>query len=274
MSSPEKYTVETITWVKTWTPNLFSFRTTRAPAFRFVPGQFARLGVEKSDSVPSSGSHAPSEPQGTEGKIVWRAYSMASAAHDEFLEFYSVVVPGGEFTSELVRLKPGDTIYVDKTSYGFLTTDRFQNGKDLWMLSTGTGLAPFLSMLWDIENWHQYDNLILVHSVRVAAELAYRDEIEAFNHHELFRAFNLKLKYLPIVTRERVEDTLNARITTVIADGRLEAAAGIALDQDRSRIMICGNPEMVDETRKLLSGRGFRTSRRAEPGQMAVENYW
>lgn len=279
MSAAEKYTTETITWVKTWTPSLFSFRTTRAPGFRFVPGQFARLGVEKSDvekpdSGSSSDSKAPADPEGSESKVVWRAYSMASAAHDEFLEFYSVVVPGGEFTSELVRLKPGDTVYVDKTNYGFLTTDRFQGGKDLWMLSTGTGLAPFLSMLWDIENWRQYENLILVHSVRVAAELAYRDTIEAFNRHELFREFGPKLKYVPIVTREAREKTLDARITTVIADGRLEAASGVALDLERSRIMICGNPEMVSETRKLLSGRGFRTSRRAEPGQMAVENYW
>lgn len=146
------------------------------------------------------------------------------------------------------------------------------------MLSTGTGLAPFLSMLWDIENWKQYENLILVHSVRVAAELAYRDEIEAFNRHEIFQEFGPKLKYVPIVTREAqadsLADALDARITTVIADGRLEAVSGVALDLEKSRIMICGNPEMVSETRKLLSGRGFRTSRRAEPGQMAVENYW
>lgn len=274
MSAPEKYTAETITWVKTWTPSLFSFRTTRAASFRFVPGQFARLGVEKSDANSSSGSKISTTPPSRESKVVWRAYSMASAAHDEFLEFYSVVVPGGEFTSELVRLKPGDTVYVDKTNYGFLTTDRFQGGKDLWMLSTGTGLAPFLSMLWDIENWRQYENLILVHSVRVVAELAYRDEIEAFNRHELFREFGPKLKYIPIVTREVHEKTLGARITTVIEDGRLETASGVALDLEKSRIMICGNPEMVSETRKLLSGHGFRTSRRAEPGQVAVENYW
>jgi len=274
MSSAEKYTAETITWVKTWTPSLFSFRITRAPGYRFVPGQFARLGVRK----PGLKGSDLQTRDGSDDKIVWRAYSMASADYDEFLEFYSIVVPGGEFTSELAGLKVGDTVYVDKTSYGFLTTDRFQNGKDLWMLSTGTGLAPFLAMLWDIRNWETYDHLIIVHSVRVSAELAYRELIEGFNSHETFRDFGPKLKYVPTVTREpdvaASIGALNGRITSLIADGRLEAVTGIALDLERSRIMICGNPEMVSDTRKLLGGRGFTTSRRAAPGQMAVENYW
>lgn len=265
MSNSDKYTAETITSIQTWTPNLFSFRLTRAPAFRFAPGQFARLGVKKPD---------PKARDGSGYSIVWRAYSMVSADFDEFLEFYSIVVPGGEFTSELANLKLGDTVYVDKTSFGFLTTDRFQGGKDLWMLSTGTGLAPFLSILWDLHNWQNYQNLILVHSVRVPAELAYRDVIEGFNEHPLFKEFGAKLKYIPIVTRAACPGALDARITSLIADGRLEAASGIALDLERSRIMICGNPEMVDDTRKCLASRGFTTARRAAPGQMAVENYW
>src|SRR5207237_3596510 len=133
MSSTDKYTVETITDVRPWTDSLFSFRTTRDRGYRFVPGQFARLGVNGE----------------AEGSIVWRAYSIASAAHDEHLEFFSVVVPNGQFTSRLSKLKEGDPIYVERKSYGFLTTDRFESGRDLWMLATGTGLAPFLSSLHD-----------------------------------------------------------------------------------------------------------------------------
>ena len=141
MSAQDKYTIERITDVRPWTDNLFSFRTTRDRGYRFVPGQFARLGV----------------PGAAEGSVVWRAYSIASAAHDEHLEFFSVVVPGGAFTSRLAKLREGDEIFVERRSYGFLTTDRFEAGKDLWMLATGTGLAPFLSILHDFATWESYE---------------------------------------------------------------------------------------------------------------------
>ena len=168
LDADRKWTRETVLTVRRWTPKLFSFRTTRYPGFRFAPGQFARLGVVLPD-----------------GAQVWRAYSMASANYDEHLEFYSIVVPGGEFTSRLERLKPGDPILVEKASYGFLTTDRFVDGKDLWLLASGTGLAPFLSILHDPQLWETYENLILVHSVREANELTYRAEIQALSHEPL-----------------------------------------------------------------------------------------
>ncbi|MDR3428548.1 MULTISPECIES: ferredoxin--NADP reductase [Silvimonas] len=256
MSASEKYTAETITHLHTWTPNLFTLRTTRGASFKFTPGQFARLGVEKN------------------GKIVWRAYSILSADYDEHLEFLSIVVPGGEFTSELTRLQVGDTIYVDKTAYGFLTRDRFEHGKDLWMLATGTGLAPFLSILYDFSAWEEYDRLILVQSVRERAELAYEDIIRGFATNEFYSEFAHKLHYVPIVTREDMPGALNTRITTLLENGGLEAFTGIPLDQDRSRIMICGNPDMVEETRKLLGERGFTLARRSAPGHMAVEQLW
>ncbi len=256
MTASEKYTAETITHLHTWTPSLFTLRTTRSDAFKFVPGQFARLGVEKN------------------GKIVWRAYSILSADYDEHLEFLSIVVPGGEFTSELSRLKVGDTLYVDKTAYGFLTRDRFEHGKDLWMLATGTGLAPFLSILYDFSAWEEYDRLILVQSVREKAELAYEETIRSFASHEYYSEFAHKLHYVPIVTREEMPGALSERITTLLANGGLEAHTGIALDHERSRIMICGNPDMVDETRKLLGERGFTLARRAVPGHLAVEQLW
>jgi ferredoxin--NADP+ reductase len=266
MPAADKYTAERITWIHAWAPNLFSFRLTRYSGFRFTPGQFARLGVKKPD---------PNNPKNPSGeKIVWRAYSIVSADFDEHLEFYSIVVPGGEFTSELARLKVGDTVYVEKTNYGFLTTDRFELGNDLWLLSTGTGLAPFVSMLWDLKNWQHYEHLIVVHSVRYPNELAYADTISAFRTHDVFAEHAHKLIYVPAVTRAKVEGALDARIPDLINSGALETRVGVKLDHARSRIMICGNPEMVDATRKLLAAEGFTTSRRGQPGNMAVENYW
>lgn len=253
----EKHTVETIIWLHRWTTKLFSFRTTRCKSFRFIPGQFARLGVTKAD-----------------GSVAWRAYSMVSADYDDYLEFYSIVVPDGEFTTTLAELGVGDTLFVDKTNYGFLTTARFQGGQDLWMLSTGTGLAPFLSILRDPQTWENYQHLILVHGVREAIELAYREEIEAFHRNEVFAEFGPKLRYVPTVTREKIPGILDARITHLIEDGRLEQAASLKFDLERSRIMLCGNPDMVSDTRTVLKQRGFTTSRSTKPGQIAVENYW
>lgn len=257
MSNPAKYTTETITEIRTWTPHLFSFKITRFQGFRFIPGQFARLGL-----------------MGADGKIVWRAYSIVSASYDEHLEFYSIVVPGGEFTSRLSTLKVGDEIFVEKMNYGFLTTARFEQGRDLWMLSTGTGLAPFISILMELDTWENYDRLILVHSVRETAELAYADTLESLCEHEFFSEYAHKLTYVPIVTREPVEGWLKDRIPSLLSSGELEARVGLQLDQTRSRIMICGNPEMVDDTRHWFIDRGYALSRRGAPGHLAVENLW
>lgn len=253
----DKYTVERITEVRGWTPHLFSFKTTRYRGYRFEPGQFARLGLPKED-----------------GSIVWRAYSIVSASYDEHLEFYSIVVPGGEFTSRLSALEAGDEIYVEKMAYGFLTTARFEGGKDLWMLSTGTGLAPFISILYDFAVWEHFDNLVLVHGVRHRDELAYEELIRGLADHELFGETVHKLRYVQAVTREQVPGALQGRITTLVESGALERETGIPLDHDRSRIMICGNPEMVEDSRKLLTGRGFQLSRRGKPAHLAVENLW
>ena len=258
MSTSDKYTIEKITDVRPWTDSLFSFRTTRDRGYRFLPGQFARLGVKSRDAAD----------------IVWRAYSIASAAHDEHLEFFSVVVPNGAFTSRLSKLREGDEIFVERKSYGFLTTDRFEAGRDLWMLATGTGLAPFLSILHDFETWEGYENLILVQSVRTQPELAYEDLIRGFEGSEYYGEYAHKLRYVRIVTREPVPGTLRDRVTKLLSSGVLEENVGVKLDHDRSRIMLCGNPEMVEDSRKLLIEKGFRLSRRGEPGHLAVENYW
>jgi ferredoxin--NADP+ reductase len=258
MSTSDKYTIEKITDVRPWTDSLFSFRTTRDRGYRFVPGQFARLGVKSRDAED----------------IVWRAYSIASAAHDEHLEFFSVVVPNGAFTSRLSKLREGDEIFVERKSYGFLTTDRFEAGRDLWMLATGTGLAPFISILHDFETWEKYENLVLVQSVRTQPELAYEDLIRGFEGSEYYGEYAHKLRYVRIVTREPVPGTLRDRVTKLLASGVLEENVGVRLDHDRSRIMLCGNPEMVEDSRKLLIEKGYRLSRRGDPGHLAVENYW
>jgi ferredoxin--NADP+ reductase len=206
--------------------------------------------------------------------VVWRPFSVVSSAHDPHLEFFAVLVPGGGFSGPLSRTREGDTIRVEKTSYGFMTIDRFAPGKDLWLLASGTGLGPFLSILRDPATWQTYHNLVLVHSVRYGGELAYRDQIAAIPNEELLAASSAQLKYVPVVTREPWFGALAARIPQLIEDGRLEQAAGVKLDPRRSRIMVCGNPEMARELRRQLTVRGFRINRRAEPGQLAFENYW
>ncbi len=262
MQAGDTFTAQTITWIAPWTPKLFSFRLTRPAGYRFVAGQWARLGVIK------AGQTAP----------VWRAYSIASATYDNYLEFYSIVVPGGEFTSELADLKLGDTVLIEKQPYGFLTTSRFVGGKDLWLLSTGTGLAPFISIAFELDLWRQYEHIIIVHGVRQANELAYADTIAALKTHEAFADFfennPTKLIYQPCISRETAAGALTGRITHLIDSGELEAAVGIALDLERSRVMLCGNPDMVTDTRNVLKARGMTVSRSAKPGQIAVENYW
>ena len=257
MSQADKYTAEKITELKGWTPHLFSFKLTRFSGYRFVPGQFARLGIKKED-----------------GEIVWRAYSIVSASYDEHLEFFSIVVPDGEFTTRLAKLEVGDEVLVEKMNSGFLTPSRFEQGKDLWMLSTGTGVAPFISILQELETWEDYENIVLVYSVREEKELAYVDTIDGLKTHEYFGEFSHKLKFVPVVTRETIAGALSERIPTLLESGELEREVGIKLDSERSRIMICGNPEMVEDTRNWFTERGYTVSRRSKPGHLALENLW
>jgi ferredoxin--NADP+ reductase len=256
-ASEDKFTRQTLLEVHTLTPSLFTLRTTRDAGYRFRAGQFARLGVRKAD-----------------GSLVWRAYSMVSAPHDEHLEFFSIVVPGGEFTGELSRLRPGDELLVDKQAFGYLTLDRFGDGRDLWLLATGTGLAPFLSILQDLEVWQRFERIVLVYSVREAKELAYQELIAELPQRDYLEGAGDKLLYLPVVTRETLPGALHGRITTLIESGELERAAGLALEPEHSRIMLCGNPQMIDDTRALLKTRDLQLALSRRPGQVAVETYW
>jgi ferredoxin--NADP+ reductase len=246
-----------VTAVRHWTPQLWSFTLTRAAGFRFTPGHYARLGLAAAG-----------------GATVWRPFSIASASHDPWLEFFAVLVPGGAFSALLEQIDAGAPVAVDRASFGFLTIGPFAPGEDLWLLATGTGLAPFVSILRDPATWARFRTVVVVHSVRRAAELAYRDEIAAVPGERALATTAERLRYVPVVTREPVPGALGARIPQLIADGRLEAAAGVTLDPDRSRVMICGNPELGRALRPQLTARGFRVNRRATPGSLAFENYW
>lgn len=256
----DKATIERVLDVRHWSARLLSVRTTRSPAFRFQPGQFVRLGIDSGSGLP--------------GGVIWRPYSMVSADYDEYLEFFSIIVPDGAFSTRIASVAVGDTLYVEKQPYGYLTTGRFVGGQDLWMLASGTGVAPFLSILRDPQVWAQYDNLILAYSVRELSELAYRDEIAALSNDTLFAEHGHKLHFVPIVTREQVPGLLGSRLTELLENGGLEARVGLAIDPQRARILICGNPQMLDDVRDVLLRRGLKPDRSREPGHFASENYW
>jgi ferredoxin--NADP+ reductase len=248
----DKGTRETITHLHRWTDKLITFRTTRPAGYRFVPGQYARLGLPDGES------------------LIWRAYSLTSTPGDDTLEFYGIVVEGGQFTSRLDQLQVGDPIWLDRQVFGFMTESRFSDGDDLWMLATGTGVGPFISILRDKTAWQRWRHMVLVHCVRHADELAYADELTAL----AAAGEPGKLRLLQLVTRQAGSSHLQGRITTLLQDGGLEQAAGLPLNAEQSRVMLCGNPAMIEETRKLLHERGMKPVRRLNPGQFVTENYW
>lgn len=252
----DKGTRETITQLHRWTDKLITFRTTRPAGYRFTPGQYARLGLPDGDS------------------LVWRAYSITSTPDDDTLEFYGIIVEGGQFTTQLDQLEVGASIWLDRQVFGFMTASRFTDGDDLWMLATGTGVGPFIAILRDRTAWERWRHLVLVHCVRRPDELAYADELAAMVDSAEAVGAAGKLRLLRLVTREAASGCLHGRITTLLQDGALEQAAGLPLSPARSRVMLCGNPAMIEETRALLHERGMRPVRRANPGQFVTENYW
>lgn len=255
----EKATTESITRLDWWNDKLLTFTTTRPAGYSFIAGQYARLGI--------------ADAQGP----VWRAYSMISAPRQDFLEFYGVIVTGGLFTARLQALKPGDAILVEKQSYGFMTPDRFEDGEELWMFATGTGVGPYISMLRDPAVWQKFRKLILVHCVRHADEFAYHDELAMLARHPPFGTSS-QLLVVRTMTRDQAPlakpFALNGRVTTLLENGTLEQAVGIPITQATSRIMMCGNPQMIEDMRRILHHRGLRPVRRALPGQFVTENYW
>ena len=252
--SIDKFSLETVLSVHRWTNTLFSFTMTRPAHVKFTAGQFARIGLKVGD------------------ELVVRAYSVVSSPFDETLEFFSIVVPDGAFTSNLQHLKVGDELYLEKIPYGFLTLARYQLPlpQDLWLLATGTGLAPFISMLQDFETWTKYQHINLVYSVRTEAELAYVARIQEIA--ETFGEGHQGFKFIPIITRDP-NAILHDRLPVLIANGELEEEAGLAFNPATTHVMLCGNPQMVDDTKDALKARGLTMNRRGE-GNIAVENYW
>ncbi|WP_201502957.1 ferredoxin--NADP reductase [Psychrobacter cibarius] len=266
----------------TWTPNLFSFTVSRPDSFKFTAGQFVRLGVNPSQlkyykQQRAAGNAVANEEQNEKlNEDIFRAYSIVSSPFDEVLEFFSIVIPDGAFTSQLQHLEVGDELLLNTMPFGFLTLARYQKPlpKDLWLLATGTGLAPFLSMLQDLQTWEDYEHIILAYSARSIEELAYVEKIESLQEDFGSLVENpAKLIFIPIVTREPVEGALTERLPKLLLDGTLQARAGIALDIDSTHVMLCGNPDMVEDTKEALKTLGLVMNRRGE-GNIAVENYW
>ncbi len=272
--------IQTVTVLSktTWTPNLFSFTVTRPDSFKFTAGQFVRLGVNPSQLQYYQQQRAAAD-QVVEQAVdeeVFRAYSIASSPFDEVLEFFSIVIPDGAFTSQLQHLQVGDELLLNTMPFGFLTLARYQkpHPKDLWLLATGTGLAPFLSMLQDLQTWQDYEHIVLAYSARTIEELAYVDKIQQLQQDFGSLVDNpAKLIFIPIVTREPMTDALNERLPKLLLDQSLQQRAGIALDIDSAHVMVCGNPEMVEDTKETLKSLGMVMNRRGE-GNIAVENYW
>ena len=175
---------------------------------------------------------------------------------------------------QITQRREGDQLLVDRQAFGFLTLDRFPDGRDLWLLATGTGLAPFLSILQDFEVWERFETIKLVYSAREEKELAYRELIAGLAERDYLAEHAHKLQFIPVVTREQVPGCLGARITTLIENGELERAAGLELTPEHSRVMLCGNPQMIEDTRAVLKTRGMNLALTRKPGQIAVENYW
>lgn len=276
--------------VTRWAPTLLSFKVTRPDGFKFTAGQFVRLGIHGKDLQYFANNHetklTTSETQGHEEQdyetkdkpidlegYVFRAYSVASSPYDEFIEFFSVVIPEGEFTSKVNHIQVGDSLLLNTTPFGYLTLARYQLPlpNDLWLLATGTGLAPFLSILKTIEVWQQYQRIILVYSARTSQELAYQAEIGSIK--SIYGDNGAAFVFLPIVTREADYTGEKARVPNLIVSGKLTELVGQKLDKERSHVMLCGNPQMVEDTKEALKSLGLTMNRRGE-GNIAVENYW
>ncbi len=257
-SHNKPFSPEQIVDIRHWTPTLLSFTTTRPLELNYVPGQYARIALR------------------VNGQLVWRAFSFVSAPHEVLLEFVAVLIPDGLFTSRLKELQPGDEMQIEHENYGFLTADRFIDGEDLWMLATGTGIGPFVSMLRNHAVWSQFRRIFLVHGVRNDAELAYRDELERIQSScEPGRA---SLSLLRCISRPESGNTLQpaieGRITQAWDNGSLETVAGRPITAEASRVMLCGNPQMIEDMRARLHARGMKPCRRMAPGQFLTENYW
>jgi len=244
-----KWTTGVVENKRVWAPGLFTLSIAAAEVAPFKPGQFLQLGRMEST-----------------GRLN-RPYSVASP-YGAVLDFFIVLVENGRLTPYLWDLQPGDPVDVSVRAAGSFTLEKCPPATSIWLLSTGTGIAPYIAMLRDVEIWQRYEQIFLVHGVRQSSDLAYREEIGQYQ-----QRVGDRLKYLPVVSREVVSDSLSGRITTCLLDGSLESRAGAVIDTN-SCIMMCGNPDMLDQTEQILASRGLQRHRSKSPGQIVVERYW
>ena len=238
-----------ITENRQWTERLFSLRF-NAPIGNFKAGQFVRIALE------------------IEGELVARPYSLVNSPGEAEFEIYFNIVDEGPLTPRLAVLQQGDVIKVADQTYGFLTVDEVPAARHLWMLATGTGVGPFISIIKSEEAWQRFEKIVLVYSVRTAQELAYQDLIA-----DVGRQYHQQLSYIPLVTRELVEGAINKRVTDAIESGELEQHAGISMNPENSHVMMCGNSAMIADVIELLKSRNMRKHLRREPGHITTEKY-
>lgn len=233
-----------------WTPTLFSLRV-EAELVPYKAGQFTKLALAQGE------------------RRIQRAYSFVNPPSAPYHEFYLVEIPDGELTPSLGSLQEGDTLLVQSQATGFLILDEVPSGRDLWLLSTGTAIGPFLSMLADGEAFDRFENLVLVHGVRRGEELSYQGLIASFAEQH-----GARFHYVPFVSREGWPGAMAGRIPAAIADGILQARVGLAFSSEQSQVLICGNPAMVKETQQTLLELGLAKNLRRAPGNISAENYW
>lgn len=240
-----------VSHIEHWTDNLFSLQV-RAPIHKFTAGQFAKLGMM------------------VEGERIQRAYSYVNAPSEGLLEFYLVKVPDGKLSPQLHALQPGETVLLTEDATGFFVLDEVPDCETLWMLSTGTAVGPYLSILQEGQDLARFANIVLVHAVRYEKDLSYLPLM-----HQLEQRYNGKLKIQTVVSREQSTGSLTGRIPSLIIGGELEASVGLAIDAHSSHVMLCGNPQMVRDTQQLLKEqREMRKHLRRKPGHITSEHYW
>ena len=233
---------------KRWNERLFSL-CIKCGFDGFESGQFVRVALD------------------IDGERVARPYSLVNTPEDDVLEIYFNIVEEGPLTPKLAELESGDEIFVSERANGFLTVSEIPQCRNLWMLATGTGVGPFLSILRSKEVWQRFEKVVLAYSVRDRSELAYQQQVA-----DIQQQWPERFCFVPFVTREKVEGVMNQRITASIEDGSLEQTAGIAMDED-SHIMMCGNSTMIGAVTEQLEKRGLRKHRRREPGHITTEKY-
>ncbi len=235
---------------KQWNNTLYSLYV-ESDIEPFEAGQFVKIALE------------------INGELVGRPYSLVNPPDSQPLELFYIEVPNGLLTSHLVNLKPGDNIQIATRAHGFMILDEVPQAKHLWLMATGTGVGPFLSMLMTDKPWQRFERAILVYAVRTLSDLCYQERIT-----QILAMHPGQFSYIPFLSRESSDFAMTDRIPQAIIDGRLETRAGIGISAEDSQVMLCGNPQMVKETNNTLIERGLKKHRRFEPGQITVENYW